>query len=131
MNSPARFVVDWEGSGEAAEFKNSGKLKLTLEKGRYANLQALQANIDATYSPDGLDVPTIFIGSDKMNLPGEPDRERFDAGNLGNPDRPRQGKVRLGLRFLAVRLEKYRNARASFPFGREGVSSPSSPRTSI
>ncbi|MEY2490215.1 MAG: translocation and assembly module TamB, partial [Verrucomicrobiota bacterium] len=37
------LVVDWEGSGNAAEFKNSGKLKLTLEKGRYANLQALRA----------------------------------------------------------------------------------------
>jgi hypothetical protein len=62
------LVVDWEGSGAAAEFKNSGKLKLTLEKGRYANLRALQANIDASYSPDGLDVPTIFIGSDKLSF---------------------------------------------------------------
>ena len=62
------LLIDWEGSGEAAEFKNSGKLKLTLEKGRYANLQALQGNIDATYSPDGLDVPTIFLGSDKMDF---------------------------------------------------------------
>ena len=40
------LVVDWEGSGEAAEFKNSGKLNLALEKGRYANLQALRAKID-------------------------------------------------------------------------------------
>jgi hypothetical protein len=62
------ILIDWQGSGEAAEFKNSGKLKLTLEKGRYANLQALQANIDASYSPDGLDVPTIFLGSDKMDF---------------------------------------------------------------
>jgi autotransporter translocation and assembly factor TamB len=62
------LVIDWEGSGEAAEFKNSGKLKLTLEKGRYANLHALQANIDADYSPEGLNVPTIFLGSDKMSF---------------------------------------------------------------
>lgn len=62
------LVIDWEGSGQAAEFNNSGKLKLTLEKGRYANLQALQANIDATYSPEGLDIPTIFLGSDKMSF---------------------------------------------------------------
>ena len=62
------LVIDWEGSGQAAEFKNSGKLKLKLEKGRYANLQALQANIDADYSPDGLNVPTIFLGSDKMDF---------------------------------------------------------------
>jgi len=62
------LAIDWEGSGQAAEFKNTGKLKLKLEKGRYANLQALQANIDADYSPDGLNVPTIFVGSDKMDF---------------------------------------------------------------
>jgi hypothetical protein len=62
------LVVDWQGSGEVVEFKNSGTLKLKLEKGRYANLQALQANIDADYSPEGLDVPTIFLGSDKMDF---------------------------------------------------------------
>ncbi|HEY8835291.1 MAG TPA: hypothetical protein VIM09_06865, partial [Chthoniobacterales bacterium] len=62
------LAIDWQGSGEAADWKNSGKLKLKLEKGRYANLQALQANIDADYSPDGLNVPTIFLGSDKMDF---------------------------------------------------------------
>jgi hypothetical protein len=62
------LVIDWEGSGAAAEFKNSGALKLKLEKGRYANLHALQANIDADYSPEGLNVPTIFVGSDKMSF---------------------------------------------------------------
>ena len=62
------LMINWEGSGELAEFANTGKLKLALEKGRYANLQALQANIDANYSPEGLDVPTIFLGSDKMDF---------------------------------------------------------------
>src|SRR5205814_4786724 len=62
------LVIDWQGNGDAAERKNSGTLKLKLEKGRYANLQALQANIDADYSPEGLNVPTIFLGSDKMNF---------------------------------------------------------------
>jgi len=62
------LAIDWQGSGEAADWKNSGTLKLKLEKGRYANLQALQANIDADYSPDGLNVPTIFLGSDKMDF---------------------------------------------------------------
>jgi autotransporter translocation and assembly factor TamB len=62
------LVIDWQGTGDAAEFKNSGTLKLRLEKGRYANLQALQANIDADYSPEGLNVPTIFLGSDKMDF---------------------------------------------------------------
>lgn len=62
------LVIDWQGSGEAAEWKNSGTLKLKLERGRYANLNALQANIDADYSPEGLNVPTIFLGSDKMSF---------------------------------------------------------------
>jgi hypothetical protein len=53
---------------ETTEFKNSGKLKLTLEKGQYANLNALQANIDASYSPEGLDIPTLFLRSDKMDF---------------------------------------------------------------
>jgi hypothetical protein len=62
------LVIDWRGNGEGAEFKNTGTLKLKLEQGRYANLRALQANIDADYSPDGLNVPTIFLGSDKMSF---------------------------------------------------------------
>lgn len=62
------LVIDWEGSGEAADFKNSGVLKLKLERGRYANLQALQATVEADYSPEGLNVPTIFLGSDKMSF---------------------------------------------------------------
>jgi hypothetical protein len=62
------LVIDWQGSGDAAEWKKSGSLKLKLEKGRYANLKALQANIDADYSPEGLNVPTIFLGSDKMSF---------------------------------------------------------------
>ncbi len=62
------LAIDWEGSGDAAKFKNSGKLKLTLEKGRYGDLQSLQANADATYSPDGLDLPLIFLRSNKMDF---------------------------------------------------------------
>jgi hypothetical protein len=59
---------DWEGSGNAQTFKNSGKLKLVLEKGRYGDLKSLRANVDATYSPDGLDVPIIFFASNNMDF---------------------------------------------------------------
>jgi len=62
------IAFDWEGSGNAQTFKNSGKLKLVLEKGRYGDLQSLRANIDATYSPDGLDVPIIFFASNNMDF---------------------------------------------------------------
>ena len=60
--------INWEGSGDARAFTNSGVLKLTLDKGRYGDLRSLQANVDANYSPDGLNVPIIFLGSDRMDF---------------------------------------------------------------
>ncbi|MGI8480913.1 MAG: translocation/assembly module TamB domain-containing protein, partial [Chthoniobacterales bacterium] len=62
------LIIDWQGSGAAADFKNSGKLTVTLENGRYANQKSLRANIDAAYSPEGLDAPTIFFASDRMDF---------------------------------------------------------------
>ena len=79
------FKLDWEGSGQGvtasqplgskstaaqatAPWKNSGTLKLGLEKARYGNLQGLQANIDASYSPDGLDVPIAFFATSNMDF---------------------------------------------------------------
>ena len=80
------FKLDWEGSGQGmtasqpsgskstpkafgvAPWRNSGNLKLVLEKARYGNLQGLQANIDASYSPDGLDVPVIFFATTNMDF---------------------------------------------------------------
>jgi autotransporter translocation and assembly factor TamB len=55
--------LDWEGNGDAQISRSSGNLKAVLEKGRYGNAQSLRANIDASYSPDGLDVPIIFFAS--------------------------------------------------------------------
>ena len=43
------LVIDWEGRGELSAFKNSGKLKLTLEHGRFAELDKLEATIAANY----------------------------------------------------------------------------------
>ncbi|PYL26251.1 MAG: hypothetical protein DMF37_02820, partial [Verrucomicrobia bacterium] len=62
------FALDWEGNGNAQTFKNSGQLKFALQKGRYGNLQSLQANIDASYSPDSLDVPIIFFATSNMDF---------------------------------------------------------------
>jgi len=61
------LVVEWEGEGEAAELK-TGRLRFALDNGRYGTARSLQATADATYSPDGLDVPTIFLRSDKMDF---------------------------------------------------------------
>ncbi|MFZ0917241.1 MAG: hypothetical protein WAN04_10145, partial [Candidatus Udaeobacter sp.] len=77
--------LDWEGNGQgqgmtasqpstsaaaqaAAPWHNSGKLNLVLQKGRYGDLQSLQANVDASYSPDGLDVPIIFLATSGMDF---------------------------------------------------------------
>jgi autotransporter translocation and assembly factor TamB len=56
-------TLDWEGNGASQISKSSGNLKFALEKGRYGNAQSLRANIDASYSPQGLDVPIIFFAS--------------------------------------------------------------------
>jgi len=56
-------TLDWEGNGDAQISKSSGNLKFVLEKGRYGNAQSLRANIDASYSPEGVDVPIIFFAS--------------------------------------------------------------------
>jgi hypothetical protein len=62
------FALDWEGNGNAETVKNSGKLKLVLGEGRYGDLQSIQANIDASYSPEGLDVPIIFFATNNMDF---------------------------------------------------------------
>ncbi len=62
------FSFDWEGNGNAQTVKNSGNLKLVLEKGRYGNLQSLRANIDAAYSPEGFDIPIIFFATGNMDF---------------------------------------------------------------
>jgi autotransporter translocation and assembly factor TamB len=75
--------LNWEGQGQGgtasqpssstaaqavAPWKNSGNLKFVLEKARYGNLQGLQANIDASYSPESLDVPVIFFATTNMDF---------------------------------------------------------------
>jgi hypothetical protein len=56
-------TLDWEGNGNAQISKSSGNLKFVLQKGRYGNTQSVHANIDASYSPDGFDVPIIFFAT--------------------------------------------------------------------
>lgn len=62
------LAINWEGTGDPQTIKNSGKLKLLLENGRYGNLKSLRANIDATYSPEGLDIPVIYVASGKTDF---------------------------------------------------------------
>ena len=62
------LLLDWEGTGDAAKFQNTGKLKLALENGRYGSAESLRANVDAAYTPEGLDVPIVFFASSKMDF---------------------------------------------------------------
>jgi autotransporter translocation and assembly factor TamB len=62
------LVVNWNGEGTAADFRNRGAVDLRLEHGRYAELQNVQAKIEAHYTPEQLDVPIIYVGSDRLSF---------------------------------------------------------------
>ena len=60
------LAINWEGNGALQTFKNTGALKLTLKDGRYANLNKVEATVDANYTPEELNVPIIYAASDKL-----------------------------------------------------------------
>ncbi len=62
------LMLNWNGQGELKTFQNSGDLKLDLENGRYAELDHLQARVEAHYTPQELKVPIVFLGSDKLSF---------------------------------------------------------------
>src|SRR5207244_2691544 len=62
------FLLNWEGRGSLSKLSENGFLKLAWKNGQLGNMKALTANIDATYSPAELEVPTFFIGSDRMDF---------------------------------------------------------------
>ncbi len=61
-----KLAVNWEGSGSLANLKNTGDLQLTLENGRYGELDELEAKIDANYTPQELNIPIVYVKSDKL-----------------------------------------------------------------
>ncbi|MDQ3546365.1 MAG: AsmA-like C-terminal region-containing protein, partial [Verrucomicrobiota bacterium] len=62
------LVVNWNGHGEISTFKNTGDLTLKLEDARYAELENLEAKIEAHYNPQELQVPLVYLASDKLSL---------------------------------------------------------------
>ncbi len=103
------LVLDWNGSGQAANFNNSGEVKLNVEQGRYANLQSLQARVEGTYAPDGLSVPIIYFGSDKMS---------FQAVGESNGTTLEISKIQI-----AQAKSRYATGSASVPFIWKNVAS--------
>ena len=132
--------LDWEGSGQGvtaspafakatagrqplAPWKNSGKLKLVLEKGRYGDLQSLQANVDASYSPDGLDVPIIFFATSGMDFraiartKGDTlEIDQIQLNQAGTPPRREAVRGALGERALPQNQTKFAYGYVSIPF---------------
>ena len=77
-------------------------------------MKAMTANIDATYSQAGLEVPTFFIGSDRMDFQAivsakgetlEISKIQLDQG---------QAKICHRLRIRPIHLEKCRHKAARF-----------------
>jgi len=115
--------VDWEGSGNAETFKNTGKLNLVLEKGRYGNLQSLQANVDASYSPDGLDVPFIFFATSGMNFQaiartndGMLEIDRIQLNQTVTPPRREAARSASGERAAPQNQTRFAYGYVSIPF---------------
>ena len=116
--------LDWEGSGNAQTFKDSGKLNLVLQKGRYGNLQSLQANVDASYSPDGLEVPIIFFATGNMDFQAiaqaKGDTLEIDKIQLNQIAIPQSREAvrggAVGVRALPVQRTNYASGYLSIPF---------------
>jgi autotransporter translocation and assembly factor TamB len=62
------LVMNWEGSGSLSNLAKNGSLKLALNNGKFGGQKGLQANVDATYSPAGLEMPTFYLASDQMDF---------------------------------------------------------------
>ena len=116
--------LDWEGSGNAQTFKNSGKVNLVLQKGRYGNSQSLQANVDASYSPDGLEVPIIFFATGNMDFQAiaqaKGDTLEIDKIQLNQIAIPQSREAvrggAVGVRALPVQRTNYASGYLYIPF---------------
>ena len=62
------LVVEWAGDGAVRGHNNTGALKLRLDRGRFGELEGVEANIDAAYNPEGFNAPIIFLRNDKMDF---------------------------------------------------------------
>src|SRR5436190_1571725 len=116
--------LEWQGSGDAQTFKSSGKLNLALDKGRYGNLQSLRSNVDASYSPEGLDVPIIFFATSNMDFQaiarakGDTlEIDKIQLNQVASP--PSRAAIRSGAnseRALSQARTKYAYGYVSIPF---------------
>ena len=92
------LAIDWEGQRrDLPTFKNTGNLKLTLENGRFAELDKLEATIDANYSPRGIERPDRLHRERQADVPDHHAGEGRDAGGEQGADRSgRQRNIAAG-----------------------------------
>jgi hypothetical protein len=134
------LTVDWQGEGQGvtasqpsgsistaarsiASLRNLGKLKLVLQKGRYGNLQSVQANVEASYSPDGLDVPIIFFATSGMDFraiartKGDTlEIDKMELNQTGTTPRREASRSAPGGRALPQTQTKFAYGYISIPF---------------
>ena len=96
------LVVTWNGQGEVSTFKNNGDLHLKLEKARFADLKNLEAAVEAHYTPQQLEVPTLYLASDKLSL-----QTSVQA---------KDGKLQISNLEIDQGKEKWATAYAAIPF---------------
>ena len=61
-----KLTINWQGSGDIANFNNTGDLDVVLDDGRFGDLRELEVKIDAKYTPEVLSVPIVYVSSDKL-----------------------------------------------------------------
>ena len=97
------LVLDWNGQGSLKTIPERGDLHLRLERGRYADLQNLEAQIEAHYTPQRLEVPILYLGSDKLNLQASVQTRdsRLEISNL----QVSQAKSKYASGYVAIPFE--------------------------
>ena len=60
--------LDWRGSGDVATLRSTGALQLSLKNGRVQDVQAINAAIAGSYSPEEVDFPTFRITTSKGDV---------------------------------------------------------------
>jgi autotransporter translocation and assembly factor TamB len=94
------LVLDWKGEGNLNALSKQGELHLRLENGRYADLQKLEASVEAHYTPEQLSVPVIYLGSDKLTLQAsvQTQNKRLEVSNV----QVTQGATKYAVGYLAI-----------------------------
>jgi len=57
--------LDWRGKGDLATLRSTGDLQFALKDGRVQEVQAINAAIAGSYSPEQVDFPTFHVTSNK------------------------------------------------------------------